>query len=225
LLHEAVGHALEADFNRKRVSVFTDRIGEQIASKLVTIVDDGALPGRRGSLNVDDEGTATQRTVLIEKGVLRGYLCDRLNAQLLGMPPTGNGRRESFQHPPLPRMTNTFMLAGEDDPEDIIASVPFGLYAASFAGGQVDVTSGRFAFAASEAYLIEGGRLTVPVKGASLIGAGSEVLKRIRRVGRDLALDEGVGTCIKAGQAVPVGVGLPTVCIDGITIGGTRLRP
>jgi TldD protein len=186
------------------------------------VIDDGTIPFRRGSLNVDDEGTATQRTVLIEKGVLRGYLQDRLNASLLKMPFTGNGRRESFAHPPLPRMTNTFMLAGESDPEEIIRSVSSGLYAVSFGGGQVDITNGKFVFSASEAYLIEGGRITQPVRGATLIGHGPEVLKKVSRVGSDLALDEGVGTCGKDGQTVPVGVGLPTIRIDGITVGGTR---
>src|SRR5579883_3132988 len=222
LLHEAVGHGLEGDFNRKRVSAFTDRLGTRVASELCTVVDDGTLPGRRGSLNVDDEGTPTSRTVLIEKGVLRGYLQDRLNAALLGMPLTGNGRRESFAHVPMPRMTNTFMLAGEEAPEDILRSVDRGLYAVSFGGGQVDITSGKFVFSASEAYLIEGGRVTRPVKGATLIGNGPDVLTRITRVGADLALDEGIGTCGKDGQSVPVGVGLPTVRIDGLTVGGTR---
>jgi TldD protein len=223
LLHEAVGHGLEGDFNRKGVSAFSGRMGEPVASPLVTVVDDGTLPGRRGSLNVDDEGTPTRRNVLIEKGVLRGYMQDRLNARLMGMAPTGNGRRESVAHPPMPRMTNTFMLAGEDDPEEIIRSVPYGLYAVAFGGGQVDITSGKFVFSASEAYLIEGGKVTAPVKGATLIGHGPEVLKRVSRVGRDLRLDEGVGTCGKDGQSVPVGVGLPTVRVDGITVGGTRV--
>ena len=223
LLHEAVGHGLEGDFNRKKVSAFAGRIGEPVASPLVTVVDDGTLPNRRGSLNVDDEGTATGRNVLIEKGVLRGYMQDRLNARLMGMAPTGNGRRESYAYPPMPRMTNTFMLAGEDDPEDIIRSVPYGLYAVAFGGGQVDITNGKFVFSASEAYLIEDGKLTAPVKGATLIGSGPEVLKRVSRVGRDLSLDEGVGTCGKDGQSVPVGVGLPTIRVDGITVGGTQV--
>jgi TldD protein len=222
LLHEAIGHGLEGDFNRKRTSAFTDRIGTRVASELCTVIDDGTIPGRRGSLNVDDEGTPTGRTVLIERGVLRGYLQDRLNAGLMGMPLTGNGRRESFAHMPMPRMTNTFMLAGEDAPEDIIRSVDRGLYAVSFGGGQVDITSGKFVFSASEAYLIEGGRIGRPVKGATLIGNGPDVLTRISRVGADLALDEGIGTCGKDGQSVPVGVGLPTVRIDGLTVGGTR---
>jgi TldD protein len=222
LLHEAIGHGLEGDFNRKRVSAFTDRIGTRVASELCTVVDDGTLAGRRGSLNVDDEGTPTQRTVLIERGILRGYLQDRLNATLSGMPLTGNGRRESFAHLPMPRMTNTFMLAGEDAPEDIIRSVDQGLYAVYFGGGQVDITSGKFVFSASEAYLIEGGKVTRPVRGATLIGNGPDVLTRITRVGTDLRLDEGIGTCGKDGQSVPVGVGLPTVRIDGLTVGGTQ---
>jgi len=222
LLHEAIGHGLEGDFNRKRVSAFTDRIGTRVASELCTVVDDGTLASRRGSLNVDDEGTATQRTVLIERGILRGYLQDRLNAALMRMPPTGNGRRESFAHLPMPRMTNTFMLAGEDAPEDIIRSVDRGLYAVYFGGGQVDITSGKFVFSASEAYLIEGGKVTRPVRGATLIGNGPDVLTRITRVGADLRLDEGIGTCGKDGQSVPVGVGLPTVRIDGLTVGGTQ---
>jgi TldD protein len=222
LLHEAVGHGLEADFNRKGTSAFSNRLGTRVASELCTVVDDGTLPNRRGSLNVDDEGTPTGRTVLIERGILRGYLQDRLNAALLGMPLTGNGRRESYAHLPMPRMTNTFMLAGEDDPEDIIRTVPRGLYAVSFGGGSVDITSGRFVFSASEAYLIEDGRLGPPVRGASLIGNGPEVLTRISRVGHDLALDLGIGTCGKDGQSVPVGVGLPTVRIDGLTVGGTQ---
>ena len=223
LLHEAVGHGLEGDFNRKGVSAFAGRLGQPVASELVTVVDDGTIANRRGSLNVDDEGTPTGRTVLIEKGVLRGYMQDRLNARLLGMPVTGNGRRESFQHPPMPRMTNTFMLPGGDDPEDIIRSVPRGLYAVAFGGGQVDITSGKFVFSASEAYLIEDGRVTAPVKGATLIGSGPDVLTRVTRVGYDLAMDEGIGTCGKDGQSVPVGVGLPTIRVDGITVGGTEV--
>ena len=223
LLHEAIGHGLEGDFNRKGVSAFTGRVGERVASDLVTVVDDGTIPNRRGSLNVDDEGTPTSRTVLIENGVLRGYMQDRLNARLLGTGLTGNGRRESFQHPPMPRMTNTFMLAGEEAPEDIVRSVSRGLYAVAFGGGQVDITSGKFVFSASEAYLIEDGRVTAPVKGATLIGSGPDALTRVSRVGHDLALDEGVGTCGKDGQSVPVGVGLPTIRIDGITVGGTEV--
>ena len=223
LLHEAIGHGLESDFNRKRVSAFTDRLGTQVASPLCTVVDDGTIPSRRGSLNVDDEGTPTSRTVLIERGTLRGYLHDRLNASLMKMAPTGNGRRQSFAHIPMPRMTNTFMLAGESDPEDIMHSVDRGLYAVSFGGGQVDITSGKFVFSASEAYLIEGGRVTRPVKGATLIGNGPDVLTRISMVGNDLLLDPGIGTCGKDGQSVPVGVGLPTVRIDDLTVGGTEL--
>ena len=222
LLHEAVGHGLEGDFNRKKVSAFSGRIGEQVASPLVTVVDDGTLPGRRGSLNIDDEGTPTGRTTLIENGVLRGYLQDRLNARLMGLPLTGNGRRESYAHIPMPRMTNTFMLPGESDPEDIIRSVQHGLYAVNFGGGQVDITNGTFVFSASEAYLIENGKVTRPVKGATLIGNGPDVLTRVSMVGNDLRLDEGVGTCGKDGQSVPVGVGLPTIRVDGITVGGTQ---
>jgi TldD protein len=221
LLHEAIGHGLEGDFNRKGTSAFAGRIGQQVASPLCTVVDDGTLAGRRGSLNVDDEGTKTQRTVLIEKGILKGYLQDRLNAGLMGVSPTGNGRRESYAHLPMPRMTNTCMLAGESDPQDIIASVEKGLYAVNFGGGQVDITSGKFVFTASEAYLIENGRVTRPVKGATLIGNGPDVLKRVSMVGRDLQLDSGVGTCGKDGQSVPVGVGQPTLLIDELTVGGT----
>jgi TldD protein len=222
LLHEAVGHGLEGDFNRKGTSTFSNRIGTRVASELCTVVDDGTIASRRGSLNVDDEGTPTQRTVLIENGILRGYLQDKQNASLMGMPLTGNGRRESFSHLPMPRMTNTFMLAGHDAPEDIIRSVDRGLYAVSFGGGSVDITSGKFVFSASEAYEIEGGRIGRPVKGATLIGNGPDVLTRISRVGHDLALDDGIGTCGKDGQSVPVGVGLPTIRIDGLTVGGTQ---
>ncbi|MBI4608442.1 MAG: metalloprotease TldD [Candidatus Rokubacteria bacterium] len=221
LLHEAVGHGLEGDFNRKKLSAFSGRMGQKVASELVTVVDDGTLPNRRGSLNMDDEGTPTRRNVLIEHGVLVGYMQDRLNARLMGMAATGNGRRESFAYPPMPRMTNTFMLAGQDDPAEIIRSVAYGLYAVAFGGGQVDITNGKFVFSASEAYLIEGGRVTAPVKGATLVGNGPEVLTRVSRVGHDLKLDEGVGTCGKDGQSVPVGVGLPTIRVDGITVGGT----
>ncbi|MBI4490594.1 MAG: metalloprotease TldD [Deltaproteobacteria bacterium] len=221
LLHEAIGHGLEADFNRKKVSAFTDRIGQKVASELCTVVDDGTIPSRRGSLNLDDEGTPTHRTVLIENGILRGYLQDRLNAALMKMPLTGNGRRESYAHIPMPRMTNTFMLAGQTPPEDIIRSVKKGLYAVAFGGGQVDITNGKFVFSASEAYLIEDGKVTRPVKGATLIGNGPDVLTRVSMVGTDLKLDEGIGTCGKDGQSVPVGVGLPTLKIDGITVGGT----
>jgi TldD protein len=223
LLHEAVGHGLEGDFNRKGVSAFAGRMGQKVASDLVTVVDDGTIPNRRGSLNVDDEGTPTGRTVLIDRGVLTGYMQDKLNARLMGMKPTGNGRRESYAYPPMPRMTNTFMLAGADDPEEILRSVKSGLYAVTFGGGQVDITSGRFVFSASEAYLIEDGRVTAPVKGATLIGNGPEALTRVARVGHDLALDEGIGTCGKDGQSVPVGVGLPTIRIDGMTVGGTAV--
>jgi TldD protein len=222
LLHEAIGHGLEGDFNRKGVSAFANRIGQKVASELCTVIDDGTIPNRRGSLNVDDEGTPTSRTVLIEKGILRGYLQDRMNARLMKMEPTGNGRRESFAHSPMPRMTNTFMLNGESTPEEIMKSVKNGLYAVSFGGGQVDITNGKFVFSASEAYLIEDGQVTTPVKGATLIGNGPDVLTRVSMVGNDLALDAGVGTCGKDGQSVPVGVGLPTIRIDGITVGGTR---
>ncbi len=225
LLHEAIGHGLEGDFNRKKTSAFSDRIGQQVGSPLVTVVDDGTIPGRRGSLNVDDEGTPTGRTVLIERGILRGYLQDRLNARLMGMEPTGNGRRESYAYQPLPRMTNTFMLAGDSTPEEIIRSVKHGLYAVTFGGGQVDITSGKFVFSASEAYMIEDGKVTKPVRGATLIGHGPDVLTRVTMVGNDLKLDEGVGTCGKDGQSVPVGVGLPTIKIEGLTVGGTQGRP
>lgn len=222
LLHEAIGHGLEGDFNRKKTSAFSDLMGKQVASELCTVVDDGTMPGRRGSLNVDDEGTPTQRNVLIQNGILTGYLQDRLNARLMGLKPTGNGRRESFMHIPMPRMTNTFMMAGPSDPAEIIRSTKRGLYAVAFGGGQVDITSGNFVFSASEAYLIEDGKVTVPVKGATLIGNGPEILKRVVMVGSDMALDAGVGTCGKDGQSVPVGVGLPTIKIAGITVGGTN---
>jgi TldD protein len=222
LLHEAIGHGLEGDFNRKRTSAFADRLGQRVAAPGVTVVDDGTLPGRRGSLNVDDEGTPTQRTVLIEDGILRGYLQDRLNARLMNAAPTGNGRRQSYAHLPMPRMTNTFMLAGQEDPADIVRSVDRGLYAVNFGGGQVDITSGKFVFSASEAYKIEGGRIGAPVKGATLIGNGPDVLTRVSRIGSDLELDRGVGTCGKDGQSVPVGVGLPTVRIEDLTVGGTE---
>jgi len=222
LLHEAIGHGLEGDFNRKQTSAFSGRLGERVAAEGVTVVDDGTLPGRRGSLNVDDEGTPTGRTLLIENGVLCGYLQDRLNARLMGMRPTGNGRRESYAHLPMPRMTNTFMLAGQEDPSEILRSVARGIYAVSFGGGQVDITSGKFVFSANEAYRIEDGRIGAPLKGATLIGNGPDVLTRVRRIGNDLALDQGVGTCGKEGQSVPVGVGLPTLRIDGLTVGGTQ---
>ncbi len=220
LLHEAVGHGLEADFNRKKVSAFSGLIGRQVASPLCTVVDDGTLPGRRGSLNVDDEGNPTGRTVLIENGILKGYLQDRLSSRILGTPPTGNGRRESYQHIPMPRMTNTFLMPGQDDPEDIIKSVDRGLYCATFGGGQVDITSGNFVFSASESYLIEDGRLTRPVRNATLIGNGPDVMRKVTMVGCDLKLDHGVGTCGKEGQTVPVGVGIPTIKVEKITVGG-----
>jgi TldD protein len=222
LLHEAVGHGLEGDFNRKGTSAFSGRLGEKVAAEGVTIVDDGTLPERRGSLNVDDEGTATEQTVLIENGVLVAYMQDKLNARLMNMKPTGNGRRESFAHLPMPRMTNTFMLPGEHDPQEIISSVENGLYAVNFAGGQVDITSGKFVFSASEAYLIENGKVTRPVRGATLIGNGPEVMTRVSMVGNDLKLDAGVGVCGKDGQSVPVGVGQPTLRIDSLTVGGTQ---
>ncbi len=221
LLHEAVGHGLEGDFNRKGTSAFSGKIGQQVASKLCTIVDDGTLSNRRGSLRIDDEGTPGQYNVLVENGILRGYMQDKLNARLMGVAPTGNGRRESFAHVPMPRMTNTYMLAGPHDPEEIIASVEKGLYAPNFGGGQVDITSGKFVFSASEAYLIENGKITAPVKGAMLIGDGPEALAKISMVGNDLELDSGVGTCGKDGQSVPVGVGQPTLKIDELTVGGT----
>jgi len=221
LLHEAIGHGLEGDFNRKGTSAFSGRIGEKVASDQCTVVDDGTLGSRRGSLNIDDEGTPTRCTTLIENGVLRGYLQDKLNARLMGVSPTGNGRRESFAHMTLPRMTNTYMLAGTHDPQEIIGSVKKGLYCQNFGGGQVDITSGKFVFSASEAYLIEDGKLTRPVRGATLIGNGPDVLRRVSMVGNDLKLDEGVGTCGKEGQDVPVGVGQPTLRIDGLTVGGT----
>src|SRR5690606_15338123 len=221
LLHEAVGHGLEGDFNRKGSSVFSGRIGERVAAPGVTVVDDGTLPGRRGSLNIDDEGNPTRCNVLIEDGVLRGYMQDTLNARLMKTAATGNGRRESFAHLPMPRMTNTYMLAGDKQPEEIIASVKRGLYAVNFGGGQVDITSGKFVFSASEAYMIENGRVTYPVRGATLIGNGPDAMTRVSMVGDDLALDGGVGTCGKDGQSVPVGVGMPTLRIDGLTVGGT----
>jgi TldD protein len=222
LLHEAIGHGLEGDFNRKGTSAFSGRMGQRVASDLCTVVDDGTIPGRRGSLNLDDEGTPTQRNVLIENGILVGYLQDRLNARLMKMTPTGNGRRESYAHHPMPRMTNTFMLAGPHAPEEILRSVRRGLYAVAFGGGQVDITSGKFVFSASEAYLIEDGKVARPVKGATLIGDGPDVLTRVNMVGNDLQLDEGIGTCGKDGQSVPVGVGLPTILINGLTVGGTK---
>jgi len=221
LLHEAIGHGLEADFNRKKTSAFTEMMGRRVASDKCTVVDNGTMPGRRGSLNVDDEGNPTANTVLIEKGILKGYLTDKLSARLMGMANTGNGRRESYQHIPMPRMTNTYMLAGEDAPEDIIRSVKRGVYAVNFGGGQVDITNGKFVFSASEAYMIEDGNVTAPLKNATLIGNGPDVLTRVSMVGSDLQLDEGIGVCGKDGQSVPVGVGIPTLKVDRLTVGGT----
>jgi TldD protein len=221
LLHEAIGHGLEGDFNRKGSSAFSGRVGERVASKGVTVVDDGTIAQRRGSLNVDDEGNPTNCTVLIEDGILKGYMQDTLNARLMGVPITGNARRESFAHIPMPRMTNTYMLNGDKDPQDIIKSVKHGLYAVNFGGGQVDITSGKFVFSAAEAYMIEDGKITYPVKGATLIGNGPDVLTRVSMIGNDMALDPGVGTCGKEGQSVPVGVGQPTLKIDSLTVGGT----
>ncbi|WP_353216611.1 metalloprotease TldD [Sandarakinorhabdus sp.] len=221
LLHEAIGHGLEGDFNRKGTSAFSGRIGERVAAPGVTVVDDGSLDARRGSLTVDDEGTPTERTVLIEDGILKGYMQDRLNARLMGVAPTGNGRRESFAHAPMPRMTNTFMLGGSEDPGTILAGVKKGVYAKSFGGGQVDITSGKFVFSCTEAYEIENGKLGRPLKGATLIGNGPDVLTRVKAIGNDMALDEGVGICGKGGQSVPAGVGQPTLLVDGLTVGGT----
>ncbi|HEY4752285.1 MAG TPA: metalloprotease TldD, partial [Candidatus Limnocylindrales bacterium] len=221
LLHEAIGHGLEGDFNRKGSSAFSGLVGKRVAARGVTVVDDGTIPNRRGSLSIDDEGNPTQRTVLIEDGILAAYMQDALNARLMRVAPTGNGRRESFAHLPIPRMTNTYMLNGDKDPREIIASVKKGLYAANFGGGQVDITSGKFVFSAAEAYLIEDGKITAPVKGATLIGNGPDVLKRVSMIGNDMALDPGVGTCGKEGQSVPVGVGQPTLKIEGLTVGGT----
>lgn len=222
LLHEAIGHGLEGDFNRKGTSAFSGRIGERVASPLCTIIDDGTIPGRRGSLNVDDEGTPTQRTVLIEDGILRGYLQDRQNGRLMGGQSTGNGRRESYAHPVMPRMTNTIMLAGQTPAPEILSSLDRGIYAVNFGGGQVDITSGKFVFSMSEAYYVEHGKILYPVKGATLIGNGPDVLTKVSMVGNDMALDSGVGTCGKDGQSVPVGVGLPTIRVEGITVGGTQ---
>ena len=221
LLHEAIGHGLEGDFNRKKTSAFAGLMGERIASPSVTVVDDGTIPDRRGSLTVDDEGTPGQRTVLIEDGRLVGFMQDRMNARLMGMEPTGNGRRESYAHAPMPRMTNTYMLSGAHDPAEILKSVDRGLYAVNFGGGQVDITSGKFVFSAAEAYLIEGGKVTAPVKGATLIGNGPDVLTRVSAIGNDMTMDPGIGTCGKDGQGVPVGVGQPTLLIGSLTIGGT----
>ena len=221
LLHEAVGHGLEADFNRKKTSAFAGLIGQRVASAKVTVVDNGSMPNRRGSINLDDEGYPTQENVLIENGILKGYLSDKLSARLMGTPNTGSGRRESYHHIPMPRMTNTYMLDGDDKPEDIIKSVKRGLYAVNFGGGQVDITNGKFVFSASEAYLIEDGKVTAPVRDATLIGNGPEALKYVSMVGNDLELDEGIGTCGKDGQSVPVGVGMPTIKLDRMTVGGT----
>jgi TldD protein len=221
LLHEAVGHGLEGDFNRKGSSAFSGRMGERVASPGVTVIDDGTLAGRRGSLSVDDEGTPTERTVLIEDGILKGYMQDRMNARLMGVAATGNGRRESFRHPPMPRMTNTFMAGGTEDPGEILRSVKRGLFAKSFGGGQVDIVSGKFVFSCTEAYLVEDGKIGAPVKGATLIGNGPEVMQRIAAIGNDMALDEGIGTCGKGGQSVPAGVGQPTLLVEGLTVGGT----
>ena len=221
LLHEAVGHGLEGDFNRKGASTFSGRIGERVAAKGVTVVDDGTMADRRGSLSVDDEGTPSAHNVLIEDGILKGYMQDKMNARLMGVSPTGNGRRESFAHLPMPRMTNTYMMAGEHDPQEIIASIDKGIYAPNFAGGQVDITSGKFVFSSAEAYLIENGKITAPVKGATLIGNGPEVMQKISMIGNDVALDRGVGVCGKDGQSVPVGVGQPTLKVDELTVGGT----
>ncbi len=221
LLHEAVGHGLEGDFNRKGSSAFSGRIGQRVAAKGVTVLDDGTIADRRGSLNVDDEGNPSQRNVLIEDGILKGYIQDSLNARLMGVAPTGNGRRESYAHIPMPRMTNTYMLGGDKDPQEIIASIKKGLYASNFGGGQVDITSGKFVFSASEAYWVEDGKIQYPVKGATIVGSGPESLKKVTMIGNDMRLDSGVGTCGKEGQSVPVGVGQPTLRIEGLTVGGT----
>jgi len=221
MLHEAVGHGLEGDFNRKKTSAFAGLIGQRVAAPGVTVVDDGVMQDRRGSLTIDDEGTPTNTTVLIEDGILKGYMQDRLNARLMGMRPTGNGRRQGFAYAPMPRMTNTYMLAGDKDPQEIIASVKRGLYAPYFGGGQVDITSGKFVFSAAEAYLIEDGKIGAAVKGATLIGNGPDALTKITMIGNDLKLDDGIGTCGKDGQGVPVGVGQPTLRMDGLTVGGT----
>lgn len=221
LLHEAVGHGLEGDFNRKKTSAFAGLLGERVAAPGVTVVDDGSIEGRRGSLSIDDEGTPTSRTVLIEDGILKGYMQDRLNARLMGMEPTGNGRRESFAHTPMPRMTNTFMLGGSEDPGNILSSVKDGIYAKNFGGGQVDITSGKFVFSCTEAYKIENGKLGAPIKGATLIGSGPEVLKHVKAIGDDMELDPGIGVCGKGGQSVPAGVGQPTLLVDNLTVGGT----
>lgn len=221
LLHEAIGHGLEGDFNRKGSSAFAGRIGQRVAAPGVTVLDDGTLPARRGSLNVDDEGQPSANNVLIEDGILKAYMQDTMNARLMGVAPTGNARRESYAHIPMPRMTNTYMLAGDKEPQEIVASIKKGLYATNFGGGQVDITSGKFVFSASEAYWVENGKILYPVKGATLVGSGPECLQRVRMIGKDMQLDSGVGTCGKEGQSVPVGVGQPTLRIDGLTVGGT----
>jgi len=221
LLHEAIGHGLEGDFNRKGSSAFSGRIGQRVAAKGVTVLDDGTIADRRGSLNVDDEGHASQRNVLIEDGILKGYIQDSMNARLMKVKPTGNGRRESYAHVPMPRMTNTYMLGGDKDPQEIVASIKKGLYATNFGGGQVDITSGKFVFSASEAFWVENGKIQYPVKGATIVGNGPDALTRVTMIGNDMALDSGVGTCGKEGQSVPVGVGQPTLRIDGLTVGGT----
>jgi len=221
LLHEAIGHGLEGDFNRKGSSAFSGRVGQRVAAKGVTVLDDGTIADRRGSLNVDDEGNASQRTVLIEDGILKGYLQDAMNARLMGVAPSGNGRRESYANVPIPRMTNTYMLGGDKSPQEIVASIKKGLYATNFGGGQVDITSGKFVFSTSQAYWVENGKIQYPVKGATLVGSGPECLKRVSMIGNDMQLDSGVGTCGKEGQSVPVGVGQPTLRLDGLTVGGT----
>ena len=221
LLHEAIGHGLEGDFNRKGSSAFSGRVGQRVAAKGVTVLDDGTITDRRGSLNVDDEGNTSQRNVLIEDGILKGYIQDAMNARLMGVAPTGNGRRESYAHVPMPRMTNTYMLAGDKAPQEIVASIKRGLYATNFGGGQVDITSGKFVFSASEAYWVENGKVLYPVKGATIVGNGPDALTRVSMIGNDMKLDSGVGTCGKEGQSVPVGVGQPTLRIDGLTVGGT----
>ena len=222
MLHEAVGHGLEGDFNRKGTSVFSGRVGEQVASKGVTVIDDGTIADRRGSITVDDEGTPSKRNVLIEDGILKGYMQDRQNARLMGVDATGNGRRQSYEHAPMPRMTNTYMENGKDDPQEIVASIKKGIYAVNFGGGQVDITSGKFVFSAAEAYLVENGKIGAPVKGATLIGNGPDAMSKITMIGNDTELDSGIGTCGKSGQSVPVGVGQPTVKMGGITVGGTE---
>jgi TldD protein len=221
LLHEAIGHGLEGDFNRKKTSAFAGLLGERVAAPGVTVVDDGTIGGRRGSLTIDDEGTPTTRTVLIEDGILKGYMQDRQNARLMGMPATGNGRRQSHAHSVMPRMTNTYMLGGDNAPEEILASVDKGIYAVNFGGGQVDITSGKFVFSCTEAYLIENGKKGAPIRGATLIGNGPDALTRVKMIGNDMKLDSGIGTCGKNGQSVPVGVGQPTIRLDGLTVGGT----